>query len=217
MMRLAAVTFAGLRIRPPAAAFALALVRLHAAAFAVALFAVPLVTAPVRAIAVIGLIGLLLAAVGIATRWRWPITAAAAVFLTGYAAALWVADGPVGIGGAAGFGLALLFLFQSVELARCVRHAAVGPGVVRSQIVRWIGFGAVTLAATMLLGGLGGAVAASVPAGAAPFLAAAGALGVVLALVVAMTHAPRAPGKSVQACRGVEERSSGQGVMPDAP
>lgn len=173
--------------------------RLPASAFAVILFVVPFLTAPIPAVAVTGLIGLLLAAVGIAALWRWPITAAACVFLIDYTAALWVAGASVSVVGAAGFGLSLLFLFQSTELARCVRHATVDAGVVRSQIVRWVGFGAAALAATMLVMALAGPVVASVPFAAAPFAAAAGALGVVLALAAAVRNttrgtAPRGPG-----------------------
>ena len=167
------------------------MMRLPAVAFALVLFVVPFVTAPVRAVAVTGLIGLLLAAVGIATFWRWPITTAACVFLTDYAAARWVGGAPMSVVGAAGFGLSLLLLFQSAELARCVRHAAVGAGVVRAQIVRSLGFGAATLASTMLVMALAGPVAASVPFVAAPFVAAAGALGVVLALAASVTGGTR--------------------------
>jgi hypothetical protein len=167
------------------------MIRLPAVAFAVVLFVVPLLTAPIRAVAVTGLIGLVLASVGIAALWRWPVTAAACVFLTDYAAALWVAGASASVVGAAGFGLSLLFLFQSVELARCVRHAAVDAGVVRSQIVRWTGFAAATLAATMLVMALAGPVAAAVPFAAAPFVAAAGALGVVLALAAAVRNTTR--------------------------
>jgi hypothetical protein len=167
------------------------MIRLPAVAFAVILFVVPLLTAPLRAVAVTGLIGLLLAAVGIGALWRWPITAAACVFLTDYAAALWVAGAPMNLAGATGFGLSLLFLFQSVELARCVRQATVSAGVVRLLIVRWMGFGTATLAAAMLAMTLAGPVAASVPFAAAPFVAAAGALGIVLALAAAVTGRAR--------------------------
>ncbi len=135
---------------------------------------------------------------GIAALWRSLLTAAACLFLTDHAAALWVA----GASGAAGFGLSLLFLLEAVELGRRVRHAAVGTGVVRSQMVRGVGFAAATLAATMLVTALAGALAASVPFAAAPFVAAAGALGVVLAVAAAVTGAtgrrrggPGSPGR----------------------
>ena len=167
------------------------MIRLPAVAFAVVLFVMPLLTAPIPPVAVTGLIGLLLAAVGIAALWRWPVTAAACVFLTDYAAALWVAGASVSAVGAAGFGLSILFLFQSVEVARCVRHASVDAGVGRSQIVRWMGFGIATLAATMLVMALASPIAASIPFAAAPFVAATAALGVVLALAAAVTGATR--------------------------
>jgi hypothetical protein len=65
------------------------MIRLAAVLFALVLFVVPLLTAAMPAVAAAGLMGLLLAAVGIAGLWRWPVTAAACVFLTDYAAALW--------------------------------------------------------------------------------------------------------------------------------
>ena len=164
---------------------------LPAILFAGILFVVPVLTATRQAVAVTGLLGLLLAAVGIATFWRGPVTAAACVFLTDYAIALWVAGPSVSVIGAAGFGLSLLFLLQSVELGRCIRHATVEAGVVRSHIVDWVGFGAATLAATMLVMALARAFAASVPFAAAPFVTAAGALGVVLALAAAVVGATR--------------------------
>jgi hypothetical protein len=167
------------------------MIRLAATTFAVVLFVVPLVTAPIPAVAVIGSLGLLLATVGIVALWRWPVTAAACVFLTDYAAALWIAGASVSVVSAAGFGLALLLLLQSVELARCTRHATVDPGVVRSQIVAWTGFAAGTLGTAMLVMTLAGAVAAAIPFTAAPFVAAAAAVGVALAGAAALTRAVR--------------------------
>jgi hypothetical protein len=135
---------------------------------------------------VTGLAGLLLAAVGIAAFWRWPLTAAACVFLTNYTAALWVAGAPVSVLSATGFGLSLLFLFQSVELGRRMRHATVDARVVRSQIVAWTGFAAATLGTTMLALALAGAVAARLPFAVAPLVAVAGALGTMLVLAAAV-------------------------------
>ena len=165
--------------------------RLAAVLSALVLFSVPLLTAAMPAVAAAGLMGLLLAAVGIAGLWRWPVTAAACVFLTDYAGALWMAGAPLSVVGAAGFGFALLLLLQSVELGRRLRHATVEVGVLRSQIARGVGFGAATLGATLLVMGLAGAFAASVPFAAAPFVAAAGALGVVLAVAATVTGASR--------------------------
>jgi hypothetical protein len=167
------------------------MIRLAAVAFAGVLFVVPLLSTAIPAVAVTGLIALLLALAGIALLWRWLVTAAACIFLSDFAAALWLAGAPVSILRAAGFGLALLLLLQSVELAQHTRRAAVGAGVARSQIVAWTGFAAGTLGMTMLAMAVAGAVAGSVPFAAGPLLAAAGALVAVLALAAAMTGAAR--------------------------
>ena len=158
---------------------------------AVALFVVPVLTTPAPAVAVIGLVGLLLAAVAIATLWRWPATAAACVFLADYAAALWLADAPVSVVGAAGFGLALLLLLESVDLARRMRDATVDAGVARSLVARWFGFGAAMLVATFSAMPLAIPLAALVPFAAAPFVAAAGVLGAVLALAATVLRPRR--------------------------
>lgn len=166
------------------------MIRLAAVACAAVLFALPLLTAATPVVVTIGLTGSLLAAVGIAALWPRPVTAAACLFLTAYAAALWVAGAPVSVVRAAGFGLALLVLLQSVELGRRMRRATVGAGVVRSQIAGWVRFGAATLAGTMLAMALTGAAAASVPFALAPVVAAAGALGVVVALSTVVKRRP---------------------------
>ena len=87
------------------------------AAIAVALAAAPVLIMPEPPVAVTALAGLLLVMVAIAARWRWPATAAAAVFLVDYTAALWLADARASIAGAAGFGLGLLYLLESLDLA----------------------------------------------------------------------------------------------------
>jgi hypothetical protein len=167
------------------------MIRLAAAAFAVVLFVLPVLTAPIPAVMVAGVIGLLLAAVGIATLWRWPVTAAACVFLTDYAAALWLADAPLSVGGAAGFGLSLLLLLEAVELARCMRHATVDASVTRSQLAHWIGFGIATLVTASLALPVAASLAGLVPFSAAPFVAAAAALGAVLALATTVLRPRR--------------------------
>jgi hypothetical protein len=158
------------------------MIRILAGAFALVLFAVPFHIAPGQPVAALGALGLLLAGVGIGGLWRWPVTAAACVFVTDYAGALWLARAPVGVGGAVAFGLALLLMLETVELARCLRHAGVELRVVRSQLVAWLGFGAATAAVTMLGLAFAGGLAMSIPFAAAPFIAAAAALGMILAL-----------------------------------
>ena len=163
------------------------MIRIPAAVFAIVLFAVPFLTAPIRPVAAAGVLGLLLAAGGIGGLWRWPVTAAACVFLIDYAGALWVARSPVNIRGAVAFGLALLLLLESVELARAFRRATVEARVIRSQLTAWSGFAVATLAVTLLGLSLAGSLVASIPFAAAPVIAGAAALGVVLALAAIIT------------------------------
>jgi hypothetical protein len=177
------------RLRPPTRADVL--IRLPTLGFALVLYVVPLLVAPLRPVAVVGLAGLALAGVGAVTLWSWPITAASCVFLTVYAGAVWLVDGPVSVVGAAGVGLALLFLLRSADLARGARDAAVGAGVVRAEVFRGATVGATTLLATLLATTGAGTLASAVPFALAPFVAAAGAVGVVLALVTAVKRAPR--------------------------
>jgi hypothetical protein len=169
--------------------------RVPAAGFALVLAAVPVALAPAPVTAAAGLVALLLTAVGLATRWRWPVTAAAGVFLADYALALWLAGAPLNVPGAAGYGLSLLLLLQCAELARSARRAMVDPGVARALLVRWLGFGAATLGTAVLVTALAGAVLGAIPSASAPLVAAAGALGVVLALALALA-AGRARGRS---------------------
>jgi xanthosine utilization system XapX-like protein len=155
------------------------MMRLLAAAAALVLFALLCLTTPAAPVAAAGLVGLLLAALAIATLWRWAATTAAGVFLSGYAAALWIERAPVNVVPALGFGLALLLLPEAVDLAARVRGATVEGGVVRSALGRWIGLGAGALVTAMLAMALAASLAAALPAGASPLLAGAGALGCV--------------------------------------
>lgn len=165
--------------------------RLPLPAFALALFALTFRVAPIEPMAVGGLVAGLLVLVGMVLPWRWPIVGAACLFSADHAIALWVTAAPVNILGASGFGLALLGLLQSADLGRCTREATVGGGVMRSQIVRWAGFATLTLATVMLGLVAAGSLSATIPAAAAPMLAALGALGVITAVAVAAVHAAR--------------------------
>jgi hypothetical protein len=166
------------------------MIRILAGAFALVLFVVPLLIAPGQPVAALGALGLVLAALGIGGLWRWPVTAAACVFATDYAGALWLARAPLNVGGAVAFGLALLLMLETVELGRGVRRSTVEPRVVRSQLTAWLGFGAATAAVTMLGLALAGGLAASIPFAAAPFVAAAATLGMVLALATLIRRSP---------------------------
>lgn len=149
---------------------------------AAVLFLVPVLQAPETAVAVLGGAGVALAVAGIAGRWPRLVAVAAALFVSGYAVAVRGPTVPASILPAAGFGLALLLLLQAADLARGARRAVVDPGVVRARTGAWVGLGAATVGATMLGTGVARGLAESVPHEAAPFVAAAGALGILLAM-----------------------------------
>ena len=158
------------------------MMRAAALLFAGTLWVIPFSIAPLKPVAVVGTLGVTLAAAGVVGLWRWPLTAAACVFLIDYTAALWIMRPSPNMGGALAFGLALLLLPASVELGRGVRRARVEGRLVRSQLAAWSGFATAVLAATLLGLALAGGVAGAIPFGAAPFVAGLAALGIVLAL-----------------------------------
>jgi hypothetical protein len=155
------------------------MMRLLAAASAGALFVLLCLATPARAVAVVGL---LLAAVAIAVLWRWLATAAACVFLVGYAVALWIERRPVDVLPPLGFGLALVLLLEAVDLACRTRGATIHGGVVRAALGRWAVLGAGSLLTVILTMELAARLAGALPAVASPLLAVAGALGSVLVL-----------------------------------
>jgi hypothetical protein len=165
------------------------MMRLLAAAAAVALFALLRLTTAAPGVTWAGLVGLGVTAVAIAALWRWPATAAACLFLAGYAAALWIERAPVSVVPALGFGLALLVLLQAVDLACRARGATVGARVLRVTLGRWVGLGAGALLVAMLAMALATSLATALPAVASPLLAAVGGLGSVLVLAVLIRRA----------------------------
>ena len=167
------------------------MIRLAVAAFAIALSTAPLLVAPIRLVGVAGLVGLLLAAAGIIAFWRWPVTAAACVFLVEYALALLVAEGASNIVGATAFGVGILVFLQSADLAVRTRRAEVGRAVLWSQLSLWAALAAGMLVTALLAVAAAQALAAMLPFAATPFLAAAGALGVMIALAVLISQAAR--------------------------
>jgi len=146
---------------------------------------------PEKIVCVVGLMGLLLAAAGIAAGWRWPLTAAACAFLVEYALAFLVVEAPSNSVAAAGFGLGTFLLLQAADLALRTRRAAVGRGVIWSHLGRLVGLGGGILVAALLAVAGAQGLAGFLPFAAAPFLAAAGALGVMIGLAIVVARAAR--------------------------
>jgi len=156
--------------------------RLLVAGAAAVLYAPLLLGAPETAAP--GLVGLLLAAGAIVTRWRWPATASACVFLALYAAVLSLGRGPVGLGPALGFGLALVVLLEAVDLSARLRAAVVEGPVVRTMLVRWLGLSAGVVVAAIPAVALAQTLARSLTDAVSPLLAGVGALGSVLVVAI---------------------------------
>ena len=166
------------------------MIRLVTAMAATFLFVVPVTTTTTPLVSVAALLAMLLSALGIATLWRWPVVAAACVFVADYTLALLVERTPLSTVTATAVGLVTLLLLQSAELSRCTRHATMA-GLARSQTLGWSALAAGTVGAAFLAMLLARTMAGAIPFGAAPILAALGALGAVLALATALVNGAR--------------------------
>jgi hypothetical protein len=162
------------------------------AAFAGAAFAAPLLVVREPAVMGVGAIGLLLAALGITGGWRWPVTGAAGVFLVAYTAALLRAGTGPGVAVSAGLGLAIFLLLQSADLDRRARAASPGLAVLFTHLGRWVLLGGAVLVVAVLGVGLAVALAPALPVAAAPFVAGAGALGIVASVAAIVVRTARA-------------------------
>jgi len=167
------------------------MIRIAVAAAAIALAGAPLLVAPEKVVAAAGAVGLVLAGAGLIAPWRWPITASACTFLVEYTLALLIEEAPPNIVAAAAFGVGLLALLQAGDLALRTRRAAVGRAVMWSQLGRGIGLAAGILVAALLAVALAQTLAAALSFAATPFLAAAGALGMMIGLAAVIARAAR--------------------------
>lgn len=167
------------------------MIGLIAVALAIVLALIPLFAAPAPAVGLGGLAGLVLVMAAVVAGWRWPATVAAWIFLADYAAALAFAAAPLNVMTAVGFGLALLLLLQSVDLACRVRGATWGWRIVLREVGRWIALGIGALGSAALVLALARSLAALLPPSIAPLLAAGGALGAVLIAAAVIVRAAR--------------------------
>jgi len=166
-------------------------VGLLAVAFGLVLALIPLVAMPAPAIGVVGLGGLLLVTAAATMGWRWLATLAAGIFLADYAAALALASAPLDVMSAVGFGVALLLLLQSVDLACRVRGATWGWRILLAELGRWIALGIGALGSAALALALARPLASLLPPSAAPLLAVGGALGAVLVAAAVIVRTAR--------------------------
>lgn len=143
----------------------------------VILVALPALVLPTPGVAAIGALAGLLCAAGALGRLRALVTAGGSLALIQYALALWVADAPSNLLGAAALGVVLALVLDVADFLRRFPGATLTPPALRRQVRHWIAsallgaLAATALAAVATLIGLGGPPALS------PILAAAGALG----------------------------------------
>jgi len=166
------------------------MMRLVAAALTLILLAFPLAVYPAAPVTWLVLAALLTAAGGVALLSVALVSAGGALALIAHAVALLIARPAVDLAGAIGLGVALTLLPLVVHFAARTDGAALGPGVLVSQIRDWLvvagagvaAAGALTAAAVMLAIGFQGLTL--------PMVVAAAALGAALTVagVVALVR-----------------------------
>jgi len=160
------------------------------AMLACALVGYPLLIAPATSVLTLGIIALALCALGFLL--GTPLVVGGAVIALGeYALALWLAGSPPQLAGAALFGVGVTLLLQTADFGWRARRAALGPGVVASQIRHWARFGVVAGATTLAAVGAASAASASVRLPWAPALATVGAAVALVAVAFAVRRPAR--------------------------
>jgi hypothetical protein len=160
------------------------------AVLACALVGYPLLIAPATSVLTLGVVALALCALGFLL--GTPLVVGGAVAVLGeYALALWLAGSPPRLFGAVLFGVGVTLLVQTADFGWRARRAALGPGVVASQIRHWALFGAVAGMTTLAAIGVASAASASVRLPWAPALATTGAAIALVAVAFAVRRPAR--------------------------
>lgn len=152
----------------------------------VAVVAYPILIAPTKPVLMIALGALVLGAFGIVVRSTSVVIAAAGLALGQYALALWLSGGPLRLAGAALFGVGLVLLVETADFDRRARDAALGPGLVVSQMRYWAIFAALAGPAALVVVWLATAASVVVSMPWSPAFAACGAAAALVAVTVAL-------------------------------
>jgi hypothetical protein len=155
----------------------------------VVLVGYPLLITPTRAVLVIGVAAMVLCALGIAVHSTPVVVAGGVLALGEYALALWLSTGPPRLTGAVLFGVGLVLLLETTDFARRLQHAAMGPGVVASQVRYWAVCAALAGTAAFVLIGIATAASLIAHLPWAPAFAAAGAAVALVAVAITLRHA----------------------------
>lgn len=156
------------------------------AILSVAIVAYPLLVAPTKAVLVLALAALALCSLGLVVRSTSVVVAGGGLVLGQYTLALWLAGGPLRPGGAALLGVGLALLVETADFDRRIRGAALGPGLVASQIRYWAGSAVLAGAVALVVVVLAAAASAMVSLPWSPAFAAIGAAVALVAVVVAL-------------------------------
>jgi hypothetical protein len=146
----------------------------------------PLLIAPTKAVLVIGLLAAVLCVFGIVVRSTAVVVGGGVLALSQYTLALWLSAGPPRLAGAVLVGVGMMLLLETADFSRRVRSAALGPGLVASQVRYWAAFSARAGAVALVAAGLATAASAVVSLPWSPAVAAAGAAAALVAVVVAL-------------------------------
>ena len=166
------------------------MLRLPPAIFVVVLVGYPLLIASTTAVLTIGAAAMVLCALGIVALSTPVVVAGCVLALGEYALALWLSPGPPRLAGAVLFGVALILLLETVDFARRVGHAAMGPGLVASQIRYWGTFAALAGTAALVVIAVATAASAVVRLPWSPAFAAGGAVAALVAVAVTLRRTP---------------------------
>ncbi len=157
---------------------------------ACALVSYPLLIVPATSVLMLGVIALVLCALGVLL--GTPLVVGGAVVALGeYTLALWLAGSSPRLAGAALFGVGLILLLQTADFGWLARRAALGPGVVASQIRYWALFGAIAATAALVAIGVASAASTSARLPWAPALATIGAVVALVAMAFAVRRTER--------------------------
>jgi hypothetical protein len=175
------------------------MLRLAAAVLLVVLVAFPVAVLPAAPVTWLAVVALAVAGGGIAVLSVPVTTAGAALALITYALALVIAQAPVDPVAAIGVGVDAVVLLTLVQFAGHAQGALLGPAVLAGRLRQWLaaaGLGAAVAGALVTVATLLELVLRGVTL---PVVAAAAALGALLAmagLVALMTAAPAPPPRS---------------------
>ncbi|PYN88786.1 MAG: hypothetical protein DMD87_09125 [Candidatus Rokuibacteriota bacterium] len=157
-----------------------------AAVLSVVLVGYPLLVVSSTAVLALGAAALSLCALGILV--APPVLVGGMVLALGeYTLALWLADGPPRLAGAALLGVVLVLLLETADFGRRAHRATIGPGLFAAQLRSWAVVAALTGMGAWAAGAGASVASAAVRLPWAPAIAAAGVAVTLVAVALALS------------------------------